>query len=203
MTTLMNPFVCLRQELRPAKSIGNKGTDTLFYWRWDRSHRLPPPVIAFTSYQKHRIKKVRSRIVCRFYRHEIHHPISTFESKPKTVAHEYIWPPRKTSGRIRLCDNRTHSFSVSYGKTAPRETRPFTFLSDRMPLNEYAIKESRGNTITFSPSPFLANAPGAFTSFTLSPPVTEALHQSATAGRFRVFCGHTRELCRKIAPNAL
>jgi hypothetical protein len=68
------------------------------------------------------------------------------------------------------------------------------FLNDGMPLQKDAAEKLSGNAFAFSPSLFLADAPGAFADTALSATLAETIDTPSATGRFRVLCCHTREL---------
>jgi len=72
-------------------------------------------------------------------------------------------------------------------------------LDNRVPLDEYSVKERGSDTLAFSSSTFLADAPCTFADVALPATFAEMIYAPSATRRFRVLCGHTRELWQKPA----
>ena len=199
MATLVQPMVFLRKKLRPPKSIGNKGANAIFHHRKDKGNRSDPSLVTFTSFKEHWIKKIRFVAASRLYCNEIHNPLSALELEIQSVANERIWAARQRFDRIRLRRHGAHGVRVSLRNGISGKAENSLLVGNGVPFQENTVEQRNSNAFAFSPSSLLPNAPCAFADTTLPSTLAETIYSPSATRRFRVLCGHTRELWHKNA----
>jgi hypothetical protein len=95
---------------------------------------------------------------------------------------------------IRLCRHEAHGVSASLRNGISGKAEVSLFVSDGMPFQENAVQERRCNPFALFPSPLFSNTPCALADAALSPTLAETIYSPSATRRFRVLCGHTREL---------
>ena len=200
VAALLYPAMLLSKSRTSPESVGNKGYNAFFDRQRYMLQRLTPRFKPLASFDEDGIEKVCLTALCRPQRHEVHDDMLALEPEVQTIGEKDAPPSRRDvelSGNDRQ-QRKAHALACD----ALCNAKTLCLLGERVMLEKYPRKEKLRYSRPLPTKALLPDPPRSLAPATLPPALPKPPHSLPTAGRFRVSCCHTRELCAETSKNA-